>query len=131
MPLLAKVFASIAAFFHIVFFLVESILWMNPAVHSRFFVQTLEQAELLETALFNQGFYNLFVALGCLGGIVLLQRGRTVQGTTLVIYTCLFMLGAALVLLLSDARLLRGVLIQGIPPLVALVSYILARGKGK
>ena len=69
----------------------------------------------------NQGFYNLFLAVGAIVGVLLAgadrpdhrrRRGRHgAAGTG-------SMLGAAVVLLVTKPKLLRGVLIQGVAPLV-------------
>ena len=131
MSTISKVFASLAALLHVGFFCMESLFWMQPAVHTRFRVETLEEAEVLAFALFNQGFYNLFVALGCIAGLVLIQKGRESQGVALVVYTCLFMLGAALVLGVFEPSLFRSAMMQGGPPLLALLTHWFTRKRGR
>lgn len=65
----------------------------------------------------NQGFYNLFLALGMLAGLacVLLQK-REAAGA-LVGFTGLFMMGAGVVLRFSVPQLRRGFFMQFFPPL--------------
>jgi putative membrane protein len=71
---------------------------------------------------FNQGFYNLFLALGCLGGIVVSYvGGGEVVGRTLTYFTCACMVAAALVLVATDRRMVRGALFQGTAPALALL----------
>lgn len=119
--------AGLAGALHALFFVMESVLFTRPDVYGRFLV-TAEQAATLRLAMLNQGFYNLFLAAGCLGGLAQLGR-RPVVGQTLVVYTCLYMVGAGVVLLASEPRLAGAALVQAGPPLAALVGWWLARGR--
>ena len=74
MLLASRIFAGIAGLLHIWIFMMESVLWMDPAIHGRFRVPSVEQAEILRNVFFNQGFYNLFLALGALYGAVFFTR---------------------------------------------------------
>ena len=49
------------------------------------------------------------------------------QGSTLVVYGCLFMVGAALVLVIARPAMARGAAVQGVLPLLALVAAWLLR----
>ena len=118
------VFAVLAGLFHVLAFVLESLLFMRPAVHRRFNAKTTEQAEATRLFAFNQGFYNLFLAAGCFGGLWLWYSGNAVIGSTLVLFTCACMLGAALVLL-GSTRMLRPALYQGLPPAIVLGMYFL------
>ena len=51
-------------------------------------------------------------------GLALLLTGRPGTGLTLVYWNCLFMLGAAIVLMASARQMWRGALIQGAAPLL-------------
>jgi putative membrane protein len=112
--------AIIAGLVHVVIFCMESLLWTTPQVRARF-RQSPEQADATRLFAFNQGFYNLFLALGTLGGLALVLIGRSRVGWTLVYWNCLFMLGAAIVLAGSAPAMRRGAVIQGAAPLVFLV----------
>jgi len=113
--------AAIAAgLVHVVIFCMESLLWTTPQVRARF-RQSPEQADATKLFAFNQGFYNLFLALGTLAGLVLVLIGRSRVGWTLVYWNCLFMLGAAVVLAGSAPAMRRGAVIQGAAPLLFLV----------
>ena len=114
--------AGLAGLTHVLFFFLESVLWGKPAVN-RIFRQTPENAEITRLLAFNQGFYNLFLAIGVFTGIVIVNRGMPAIGAAVVAFGCASMLGAALVLLGSSRKLWRGALIQGLPPLVFLVSF--------
>jgi len=112
--------AIVAGLVHVLIFCMESLLWTTPQVRARF-RQSPEQADATRLFAFNQGFYNLFLALGTLGGLALVLSGRARVGWTLVSWNCLFMLGAAIVLAGSVPAMRRGAVIQGAAPLLFLV----------
>jgi putative membrane protein len=116
--------ASLAALFHVFFFLLESVLWTRPAV-KKIFRRRDPDTENTRVLAFNQGFYNLFLALGNITGICMVIGGVTAAGLTVIASGCSVMLGAAIVLFASSPKMIRGALIQGIPPLVFLVLLIL------
>jgi putative membrane protein len=116
-------FSAVAALLHVVFFLLESVFFMSPQVHRAFGVKNLKDAELLRVPMFNQGFYNLFLAIGVFEGIYLYHQGYVPAGITLILFSCASMFIASLVLLISKKGMLRGVLIQGACPLMAILSY--------
>ena len=124
-----KIFAGIAGVIHVLFFLMESIFWLNPAIHSVFLVETVANAELLDVYVKNQGYYNLFLALGMFAGLWLTGRNKQ-AGQTLVIYLCLVMVGAALVLRFTIPAMTSGPYIQGVPPLIALVAFAYTQLRG-
>lgn len=125
MPVVAQILLGIAALLHIGFFIMESLLWRRPAVHRLFGIIDPNDAEVMAPALLNQGFYNLFLAVGAIVGIALGSEILTRHHNDLFIYTALFMVGAAVVLYATDRRRLQGALIQGLPPLLALVAAVL------
>jgi putative membrane protein len=125
MPLVALVLLGIAALLHVGFFVMESLLWRRPAVYRRFGVNDPDEAAIMAPALFNQGFYNLFLAVGAIVGIALSSTVLVRRHNDLFVYTALFMVGAAVVLYATDRRRLPGALLQGLPPLLALLSAAL------
>jgi putative membrane protein len=115
--------AAIAAgLVHVLIFCMESLLWTTPQVRARF-RQSPEQAETTKLFAFNQGFYNLFLAIGTFAGLGLVLTGHPRVGWTLVSWNCLFMLGAALVLATSAPGMRRGAVIQGAAPLLFLLTF--------
>lgn len=122
---LALTAAAVAAAIHVIFFVMESLLWRRRAVWSQF-VDSQQDAETARPIMWNQGFYNLFLALGAFTGIALmaLDAPRQETGAALVAFTCASMLGAALVLATTGRRYASGAALQGIPPLVALVALL-------
>jgi putative membrane protein len=79
---------------------------------------------------YNQGFYNLFLALGVVVGLVLLWSGLELTGLVLALFACVCMVLAALVLITSNRRMLRAALVQGAAPLVAVVCFAVALAMG-
>ena len=113
--------AALAGAIHVLFFCMESLWWTKPAVYRRF-RSTEAQAQMTKSLAFNQGFYNLFLAGGTLGGLVLIAAGHHRAGMILVAWNCASMLAAAVVLAASSPQMMRGALIQGLPPLVFLLG---------
>ena len=75
---------------------------------------------------FNQGFYNLFLAIGIVAGLALVAAGQVEAGRAVVLFACASMVGAGAVLLATNRRFLIGSSIQAVPPLVAIVAAVLA-----
>jgi putative membrane protein len=125
MPAVALVFASIAVLLHVYFFFLEAIAFRKPFAHRTFGVKDPAEVELLAFPMLNQGFYNLFLAIGTAVGVVGVARDWEPQGTTLVVFGTLFMVGAALVLVIDRPRMARAAAIQGVPPLIALATWLI------
>lgn len=111
----------IAGAIHVLIFCMESLWWTAPDVQKRF-RQTPEQAQATKLFAFNQGFYNLFLALGLFAGLALAWAGHSAVGMTLATWSCLSMVGAAVVLVASAPQMKRGALIQGTAPLLFLLA---------
>lgn len=120
----AQVAALAAGLIHVMIFCMESVLFRRSAVHAMFGVPAGDVSAVRSWA-FNQGFYNLFLAVGCLGGLVVLHVGSALAGRTLVIFSCGSMLAAAVVLLAANRRMVRPATVQGLAPLTAVVFALL------
>jgi putative membrane protein len=120
---LAIVAAVVAALLHVAYFAMESLLFGRPDVWRRF-VDDADAAAALRPVMFNQGFYNLFLAIGAGTGAALLaiDGGDCIVGRTLVGFCCASMLGAAVVLAATGARFRQAAIVQGLPPAVALAA---------
>ena len=110
----------LAGAIHVLIFCMESLWWTTPKVQKRF-RQSPEQAQTTKLFAFNQGFYNLFLAVGVFAGLALDLSGFPTMGVTLAAWSCLSMLGAAIVLVASAPQMKRGALIQGTAPLIFLL----------
>jgi putative membrane protein len=72
---------------------------------------------------YNQGFYNLALAVGVIVGVFLLdgQTGVFVTGKTLVIFGTACMVVAGIVLASTGRSYLRAAALQFVPAVVALI----------
>lgn len=126
MLIIGLLLAAFAAAFHMFIFVLESVRWTEPATRRIFGVATAEDAETTKALAFNQGFYNLFLAIAALLGVVLTLAGQPVVGLTLVFAGTGMMLAAALVLILSDRTKARAAAMQGSLPLLAVAVSAVA-----
>ena len=117
--------AVLAALVHVWFFVMESVWFLRPTVYRRFGLQSDAEAELIRGFAFNQGFYNLFLAVGVAIGLVLVASGDPAAGRAIVLFACGSMIAAGLVLVLSNPKFLRAAAIQAAPPLVAVLGVVL------
>lgn len=126
MNLIGQIFAFLAAILHVLIFGMESLWFMRPKVHKRFGAATAADAKTIRLFAFNQGFYNLFLAVGIFVGIALIHSADSVIiGQTLVLFSCACMLGASVVLAASTGRpMWRAAAIQGLFPLLAWVVWV-------
>ena len=93
----AAVLAVMAAEVHILIFYMESIAW-EGALARKTFGGTPEEARPHAFYAYNQGFYNLFLAIQTVVGVVLMRLGVTHAGAALILAGTGSMLAAALVL---------------------------------
>ncbi len=121
----AQAAALLAAAIHVFIFVLESARFAEPTTWRRFFVESQRDAELLRPIFFNQGFYNLFLAIGAVGGVLVLNLGDVEAGRALILFACGSMALAGLILMFTDRRFVRAGLVQAGPPLVAIVFWFL------
>ena len=126
MNLITKTFIILAGCLHILIFVMESILFTNEAVYSRFLITSAEHASKVELFAYNQGWYNLFLAIAAIVGVLLSGKWIKHVGETLAVYACLSMLGAAVVLMFSAPGMGRAAFIQGVLPSLALVLFLMS-----
>ena len=123
LPATAAIFTLLAAALHVLFFVLESLLFRRPFAWRTFGVRNERDAETIRDWALNQGFYNLFLAVGAIIGVVLAAStdpATSGAGIGMVLLATGSMLGAAVVLLVTKPALLRGAAIQGVPPLLAI-----------
>ncbi|WP_456847304.1 DUF1304 domain-containing protein [Cellulomonas sp. P5_C6] len=125
MVIAAAVFAVLAALLHVLFFVYESVLFERPSVHARFQTRTQDVPAVKPWA-YNQGFYNLFLAIGAIVGAVLALAGQETVGLALILLACGSMLAAALVLVTTNRSMARAAATQGAFPLLAVVFAVVA-----
>ncbi|WP_062208230.1 DUF1304 domain-containing protein [Demequina oxidasica] len=123
MTTVAVIFAAFAGLMHVGIFLAESVFWKRPAVYKTFGAGDAETARIQATVFYNIGFYNLFLGLGTLAGAWMLADSGAIA---LVVFPCLFMVGAGLVLVTKNPEMWRAALGQAIPPAIALLALLLS-----
>jgi putative membrane protein len=126
MVIIATLVVALAAALHVGIFIMESVAWTRPAIWKRFGVADQAAAETTKPLAYNQGFYNLFLALGAIIGVILFGAGITGAGIAMVVLSLGSMLAAAIVLVTTGKGYIRAALIQGILPLAGLVLVLLA-----
>jgi putative membrane protein len=119
------IFAALAALLHVYIFVMESLTWTSPRTRATFGT-TPEEAETTKLLAFNQGFYNLFLAIVTAVGIVAICLGHSAVGAALIFAGVGSMLAAAAVLLASSPDKARAAITQGAFPLVAVVLLAVA-----
>lgn len=118
------VFAGLAALLHIYIFVMESLTWTSPRTRAAFGT-TPEEAETTKLLAFNQGFYNLFLAVVSGVGIAAIGMGHKAVGAALLLAGVGSMAAAAVVLLLSAPDKARAAVTQGTFPVIAIVLLLL------
>jgi len=129
--IIATVFGALAALLHVYIFVMESVQWSQPRIWKRFGVPDQAAADTVKPMAYNQGFYNLFLAIGAIIGVVLFWAGGedtplSAAGSALVLFSLGSMVAASLVLVTSGRRYLRAALIQGTLPLIGFVLFLFA-----
>ena len=101
MLIAACVLAALAALVHVYIFVLESVRWEDPATR-RVFGTTEETAAITQPLAYNQGFYNLFLAIGTAVGDRPRRSAARRPRSRLIVFGTGSMLAAALVLITSD-----------------------------
>ncbi len=120
---LAAVCALIAGLAHVGVWVAESLLWEREPVWRMFGARSADEAKVQSGVFFNIGFYNLFLGVGAIAGAIIVFAGGDLH---LLVYTCLFMVGAGGVLLIRYPSLWRGALGQAALPLIAVIAAALS-----
>ncbi|OBG91592.1 epimerase [Mycobacterium sp. E3251] len=118
------VFAALAALLHVYIFVMESLTWTSPRTRATFGT-TAEEAETTKLLAFNQGFYNLFLAVVSGAGIAAIVLRHNAVGAALIFAGVGSMAAAAVVLLLSAPDKARAAVTQGAFPVIAIVLLLL------
>jgi len=118
------VFAILAALLHVYIFVMESLTWTSARTRATFGT-TPETAETTKELAFNQGFYNLFLAIVTAVGVIGVFTGQRAVGAALVFAGVGSMLAAAVVLLTSSPEKARAAVTQGTFPLIAIVLLVI------
>jgi len=123
MLIAACAFAGLAAVVHVYIFVLESVRWEHPATR-RAFGTTAETAALTQPLAYNQGFYNLFLAIVTGIGVALVGPERE-AAVALLLAGPGSMVAAALVLITSDSSKARAAVVQALFPALALLCLLI------
>ena len=115
----ALVLAGLAGLVHVYIFWLEALAF--DTVGRKVFGVSAEDAALMRSWAYNQGFYNLFLAIGTFVGVAICGADRD-AAIAMVVFATGSMLAAALVLITSDRSKARGALVQGTFPALALLG---------
>ena len=118
------VLAGLAAALHVYIFYMESVAWTKPSTRA-VFGTTAEEAESSKELAYNQGFYNLFLAVVTGVGIVLTAADSDEAGPALVLAGTGSMAAAAAVLVLANRSRASAALKQGLIPLLAVIAVVI------
>jgi putative membrane protein len=122
---IAAAAALVAAAIHAWFFVLESVWFMRPSVHRRFGLATEADARIVRSFAYNQGFYNLFLAVGGALGVARAAVGDPGNGVPIALFACGSMVAAGIVLVTHNPKFIRAAAIQVVPPLVAIAAQVL------
>jgi putative membrane protein len=124
MLIAGSVLAVIGALVHVYIFGLESVAWQGARARA-IFGTSADEARVTAPLALNQGFYNLFLAVEVVVGLVLLAAGATAAGATALLIGTGSMVAAGTVLIVSDHAKARAALVQGAVPAVAVVLLVI------
>lgn len=110
----------------LLFFILEAIFWMQPFVYNILLdmfnnppasLDYSMHALVLKKLFINQGFYNLFLALGGVAGLYFINKNKAV-GYALVLFICFSAVGAGIVLACTSKAYILAFL-QAVPAAIA------------
>ena len=116
-------FAILAAALHVYIWILESFRWTEPSTRKTFGTSEAD-AEVTKPLAYNQGFYNLFLAIITLVGLAIYKQEH-LAGTALALAGTGSMLAAAIVLVTHDRTMVRAALTQGTLPALAVLFLLL------
>ena len=123
--IVGSVFVFLAAVFHLYVFFLESITWRTPRTWKTFGISSQADADTIAPMALNQGFYNLFLAIGSGIGLILIPINFW-AGVGMIALATGSMFLAGVVLFISRPKSRVAALLQGVPPLIGLVLIVLS-----
>ena len=120
----ASIFAMLAGLLHVYIFVMESFLWTSRSTRETFSMGA-DEAEQTKEMAFNQGFYNLFLAIEILLGAIIYYTASHAVGLSLMFFGTGSMLAAAALLFITSPDKRPAALKQGTTPLLAIIFLTL------
>ncbi|MCC3281855.1 MULTISPECIES: DUF1304 domain-containing protein [Arthrobacter] len=121
----AAILTVVSAAVHFYFFFLESLRWTAAETMGVYGITSEQDAETTQPLAYTQGFYNLFLGVGAVLGVLLIGVGNPAAGLTLMSFSTACMVLASVVLLAGRWPLGRIALIRGIPALLALLLTLI------
>ena len=120
------VLATVAALLHVLFFVLESVLFRRPAGRRLFGVRAEHDSPSLRLFAVNQGVYNLALAIVVLVGVgLLVADAASVAGLAVIVAGCSVMVVAGIALAVTaPRRMLGAALAHALPPLLAIAAQL-------
>jgi putative membrane protein len=125
-------FFFIAALIHVYIFVLESFLFQKPEGYKAFKMKKEDHEAAKQWAL-SQGVYNLFLAIAMFMGLYYVNQLEIKTAGAMVSFSGLSMITAGVVLLVTNKKMIKGALIQIVPPLLGfffLAFHIIEKIKG-
>lgn len=121
----SKILLPFVLLVHIMFFILEALLWIWPEVHAPLIEllnnpvnsDTWTQALTLKNLFINQGFYNLFLVITGVWGYFLILKRQYAAGYALLMVLCFSAAGAGIVLAFSTKAYLLA-FFQAVPAIL-------------
>jgi len=100
----AQVLAALEALTLLAVGVMEAFFYRSPELHAIFLIEPGEyDAVRLWTV--NVGFYNIFMGIGLIVGLIFVNTGRVVAGRTIVLYTSALHVLLGITLVISEPQL--------------------------
>jgi putative membrane protein len=126
LTIIGSILIFLATVFHLYVFKLETLTWRTPKTWKTFGIPSQDHADIIAPMAFNQGFYNLFLALGTGAGLAMLTINTTIA-LTLILASALSMVGAGTVLFFSVKRSRPAAMVQAGPALLGVLALIAGR----
>jgi len=126
LAIIGAVFLGLAALIHVYIFYLESIAWSKPKTWKTFGLRSQTEADTVKAMAYNQGYYNGFLAVGVIVGLVLITTNVAQAGYALAIFAGSSMVLAATVLITSSPKLARAAVLQGAAPLIGVLLLVVS-----
>lgn len=118
-----QILAGLAGLVHVGIFFMEAVRFTDPRVYRRTFGVADADVEATIPWAFNQGFYNLFLAIGAFVGVALVRCDAS-AGWALILMSCGSMLAAAIVLVAKYRDKASAAAKQGLFPALTLLAAL-------
>lgn len=123
MSAIAWTLVALAGALHVFIWVMESLLIDGKQARATFGVRT-EDLEAIRPWAYNQGFYNLFLAVGCFVAVGLAATHHDTSARTLGYFACGSIVAAAVVLISYDRTKAAAAAKQGTFAALAIVALL-------